>query len=287
MAKRPASLNARSDANAATRRIEKLRYPRTDQALYMSAEWKRARMVILSRNPVCVACNNAVATDVDHIVPLRDGGARLDGANLQPLCRECHSRKTANEAMHGAGVPEWLRPSACNLTIVCGAPGSGKSTWVARHASDGETIIDLDVIRSDISGLPMYHGDAGWLRASLAERNRRLACLASAPPDQKAWFIVSAPRAEDRQRWREILCPRRVVVIETQLDECLLRIRRDPRRSGMTADHMGAAVRWWRKYRRLEGETLVTAAHDGDTRPQTGFVAKMAHSGRVGGGSDL
>jgi 5-methylcytosine-specific restriction enzyme A len=34
---------------------------------------------------------------VDHVVPLKDGGARFDRANLQPLCVSCHNRKTARE----------------------------------------------------------------------------------------------------------------------------------------------------------------------------------------------
>jgi 5-methylcytosine-specific restriction protein A len=31
------------------------------------------------------------------VVPLKDGGARFDRANLQPLCVSCHNRKTARE----------------------------------------------------------------------------------------------------------------------------------------------------------------------------------------------
>lgn len=31
----------------------------------------------------------------DHITALKHGGARLSEANVQPLCRACHQRKTA------------------------------------------------------------------------------------------------------------------------------------------------------------------------------------------------
>lgn len=33
----------------------------------------------------------------DHIVELRDGGARLDEANVQLACARCHGRKTHQE----------------------------------------------------------------------------------------------------------------------------------------------------------------------------------------------
>ena len=35
------------------------------------------------------------ANEVDHIQPIAEGGARLDPANLRPLCKPCHSRHTA------------------------------------------------------------------------------------------------------------------------------------------------------------------------------------------------
>ena len=37
------------------------------------------------------------ADEVDHLVPVDGGGDFLDPANLQPLCRRCHHRKTAAE----------------------------------------------------------------------------------------------------------------------------------------------------------------------------------------------
>lgn len=38
------------------------------------------------------------ASEVDHIVPLRQAPERkYDLANLQPLCRSCHSTKTGRD----------------------------------------------------------------------------------------------------------------------------------------------------------------------------------------------
>jgi len=38
-----------------------------------------------------------MAVEIDHIVPLSEGGAPLDRENLQGLCREHHREKTRAE----------------------------------------------------------------------------------------------------------------------------------------------------------------------------------------------
>lgn len=57
--------------------------------------WQQKRKDYLKRNPFCVRCRN-IATDVDHILPLRFGGAD-DESNYQALCGGCHKSKTARE----------------------------------------------------------------------------------------------------------------------------------------------------------------------------------------------
>lgn len=61
----------------------------------------RARM--LRANVLCVICSKAgivrAATELDHIVPLHQGGTH-DAANLQALCHECHRIKSARERQH-------------------------------------------------------------------------------------------------------------------------------------------------------------------------------------------
>ena len=62
------------------------------------AKWRRLREQVLCAQPLCVVCG-AVAVDVDHIVPIRQGGAVLAVDNLQPLCRKCHARKHAGRGV--------------------------------------------------------------------------------------------------------------------------------------------------------------------------------------------
>jgi 5-methylcytosine-specific restriction enzyme A len=68
---------------------------------YGRVHWKRLRTLVLARDPICVICNRAPATDADHIIPHKGdwflfcGGVNMQ--NLQGLCATCHSEKTARE----------------------------------------------------------------------------------------------------------------------------------------------------------------------------------------------
>ena len=55
------------------------------------AAWRRLREVILFRDPLCVCGCGRPSTDVDHINNDPTDN-RMEA--LQPLCHECHSRKT-------------------------------------------------------------------------------------------------------------------------------------------------------------------------------------------------
>lgn len=59
--------------------------------------WQKTRALVLAEEPLCKECERAgvvrLATEVDHIIPLRRGGTH-DRANLQPMCAACHKRKT-------------------------------------------------------------------------------------------------------------------------------------------------------------------------------------------------
>jgi 5-methylcytosine-specific restriction protein A len=65
-------------------------------------QWRKASKQFIKEHPLCVHCQKeerlTPATEVDHIIP--HGGNRIlfwDRKNWQPLCKSCHSKKTAEE----------------------------------------------------------------------------------------------------------------------------------------------------------------------------------------------
>lgn len=68
---------------------------------YNSKEWKKKRADFLIEHPFCEECRRegrlTAATVVDHITPIRMGGAELDDNNLQALCASCHTKKSILE----------------------------------------------------------------------------------------------------------------------------------------------------------------------------------------------
>lgn len=65
------------------------------------SKWRVIRAQFLKKHPVCsvVGCGKP-STDVDHIIPIREGGSN-HWDNLQAFCHSCHSKKTA--ALDGGG----------------------------------------------------------------------------------------------------------------------------------------------------------------------------------------
>ena len=77
-----------------------------------NANWRRLRRMMLSEQPLCAdpfgvhGEDVVLATEVDHVIPRRRGGQDTP-ANLQCLCKPCHSRKTMSE-LRGEGEGESL-----------------------------------------------------------------------------------------------------------------------------------------------------------------------------------
>jgi len=217
-----------------------------------NARWRKARLIYLGKHPLCVECEKEgkaePGTIIDHIIPHK-GDMKLfwDTSNWQGLCKRHHDIKTAEETGFKKDLyyPRYLTPSRIPLFIVCGAPGSGKTTYVNNHKQEGDLIIDLDEIKSLLSGKPRYESEDGWLEPALIERNRILNGLNYTKRYKRAWFIVGAPKAWERDFWRK-LKPKKLIVLETPESECIKRIKDRP------IDLTNAAKKWWLKYERDE-----------------------------------
>lgn len=63
--------------------------------------WPKVSKLYRKLHPLCEHCEaegRVTAGElVDHIIPVRAGGARLAFGNLQTLCRPCHGKKTEKD----------------------------------------------------------------------------------------------------------------------------------------------------------------------------------------------
>ena len=75
-----------------------------DSKFYNSWAWRKFRKSYIERNPLCVMCEaEGIVTPaqiVDHIIPMRQGGAKFDENNLQSLCKHHHDVKSGKDR-HG------------------------------------------------------------------------------------------------------------------------------------------------------------------------------------------
>ena len=149
-----------------------------------------------------------------------------------------------------------LKPSAIPLSLVCGPPAAGKSTWVEGCMVEGDTLIDLDLILVGL-GCTRRTDDKQELRLGLIERNKQLNALAHATHGNKAWFITGAPSYSTRRRWAGMLEAVKVVVVPTPELVCIERVMADRSRLASAQGQVTAIRRWWKNATFGSGETHV------------------------------
>jgi len=128
------------------------------------------------------------ATEADHINPVEHGGAWFDLDNLRAACQTCNvgrGNKTRLEAWRN-GPP---------ITLVCGPPGAGKSTYVQDHATPADLIVDYDLIGHAL-GSPDRHTHQHIHPVINAARNAVLHQIRRADHQAHAvWIISTNPNA--------------------------------------------------------------------------------------------
>jgi len=225
------------------------------------SKWQKARRGYLAKHPLCVRCLDedrvVPSTVVDHVQPHRgDKGLFWDSGNWQSLCGSCHDAKTAGEDRQALYMPAGLAPSRPPLVIVAGAPGSGKSTYVAGRAGAGDVVIDVDAIIAEQTGSAERVWTRPVLECALTERNARLRALAESEAE-RAWFIVTAARLEARRQWADALGACEIAVCYAAATECKARIVADWTRRNVWQEQSAAVDRWHAAFTYRAAETVV------------------------------
>jgi protein phosphatase len=125
--------------------------------------------------------------------------------------------------------------SACTLTVLCGLPGSGKSTWGATHAESAE-VFTLDDIRTEgADPRSVMRAVVGRARAYLnLRRSVVIDGCALRPSERTSWLTVA------RAHWARP----RIVLFDTPVSVCRARDAARPAGQRFGGDWAQAVKAW-------------------------------------------
>lgn len=115
--------------------------------------------------------------------------------------------------------------------IICGAPGSGKTTYASQHHQPGDLIVDMDTIVAALTGDETAHPDyENILDVAIAVRNTLYNIIENGTGDWKHAFVITSSMNDGAVIALAKQLHATVHYMETTKEECKRRIANDKTR---------------------------------------------------------
>ena len=147
-----------------------------------------------------------------------------------------------------ARQPKFTASGAPEVYIVCGASGSGKSTYVQQHKADDDIVFDFDCICAALMGAKEVHGNHDIvLSVAVSMRETFYQCIEMHKGQwKKAWIITSTTDGN----MLKLLASRlnaEIVLMPATLEECVDHINNDTDRQNKSF-YIRLAQKWFSEW---------------------------------------
>ena len=116
------------------------------------------------------------------------------------------------------------------VVIVWGPPASGKTTYVRKHMTVGDLVVDLDLIKQAISMAGKTEAGDNLLPTALRIREMLYQLVARREVGcDTAWIVASLPRRAEREELK-LRLRAELVQMRASMQECISRALADPER---------------------------------------------------------
>lgn len=215
---------------------------------YCTKEWLVFREIIINERSkngtICEECGRMIDKPNDihiHHTPIEltlsnylDKTISLNPDNVKMVCKTCHDK--LHDRFSGK-----RKKKERGVYIVCGAPMSGKTSYVLENMTEGDIIVDIDKIYAAVSGQPIYNKPENLRFNVFAVKNLLIDNIKTRYGNfRSAWIVGGYPNKAERERLAYDIGAE-IIMLDVTKEECIMRLNAD---TGYRGENKGE----WRKY---------------------------------------
>lgn len=205
------------------------------EQFYKSKQWEVFRRIVISERvdctgaTICESCGKEIVNRNDLILHhkieltdcnVNDTSISLNPENIEIICMKCHNKE--HNRFNG-----WKREDK-HVYIIYGAPCSGKSTYVNKHAGSNDLIVDMDKIYNAISINALYEKPDSLKSVAFSLRDNLYDVIKYRNGKWlNAFVIASVPTIGERERLIKRLGGAELIYINATQEECMAHAEHD------------------------------------------------------------